>query len=150
MAGRVRRPIEREDLLRELTREKEPFATMAAAMIFAAALGFARERRTAFSKTSEEIPWDVFVNAGAQPLIDMLAAVASEDKDILAADREEDRIRIFEEYACGGLEIIAERLVVAPRGAVDTLIDLALEAEVQHAGDGGEIDLEAIAADLSA
>lgn len=148
MPGRVRRPAERDGLLKELTEDKEPFASMAAALVFAAALGFAKSRRTEFAKTSEEIPWEVFVNAGAEPFMDMLAAVASEDKDILAIDREEDRVRIFEEFAAGGLEIIAERLNADHRAPLDTLLDLALESERREDG-GGDIDLEAIAADLS-
>lgn len=149
MAGRVRRPADRDQLLKDLTAEKEPFGSMAAAMVFAAALGYARGQREEFSKTSEEIPWEVFVNAGAEPLIDMLAAATTDDKDILASDRDEDRVRIFEEYAAGGLELIAERLDSDHRTPLDALIDLTLEFEKKE-DTGGEIDLEAIAADLSA
>jgi dnd system-associated protein 4 len=148
MPGRVRRPADREALLKELTDSKLPFSSMAAAMVYAAALGYSKGRRSTFAKSAEEIPWEVFVNAGAEPFIDMLAAVASEDKDILAGDRDEDRVLIFEEYASGGLEIIAERLDADHRAPLDTLVDLALEAERRDEGDG-EIDLEAIAADLS-
>lgn len=148
MPGRIRRPAERDALLKELTDNKEPFGSMAAVMMFAAALGFSKNRRVEFTKTSEEIPWEVFVNAGAEPFIDMLAAVASEDKDVLASDREDDRIKTFEEYASGGLEIIAERLAADHRAPLDTLLDVALEAE-RRDDDAGEIDLEAIAADLS-
>ena len=148
MPGRIRRPAEQDGLLKDLTESKLPFTSMAAAMVFAAALGYSKERRSPFAKTAEEIPWEVFVNAGAEPFIDMLAAVASEDKDILAAERDEDRVLIFEEYASGGLEIIAERLGADHRAPLDTLLDLALEAERRDEGDG-DIDLEAIAADLS-
>ena len=148
MPGRIRRPAERDALLKELTDNKEPFASMASAMVFAAAVGFSKGRRIEFAKTSEEIPWEVFVNAGAEPFMDMLAAVVSEDKDVLASDRDEERIRIFEEYAAGGLEIISERVDADHRAPLDTLLDLALEAERRDEV-GGEIDLEAIAADLS-
>ena len=148
MPGRVRRPLERSSLIKELTDQKEPFSSMAAVMVFAAALGYSKGRRTEFAKTDEEIPWDVFVNAGAEPFISMLAAVASEDKDILAQDRDDDRVRIFEEYACGGLEIIGERLEGDHRAPLDRLLELALEVE-RHDDGAGDIDLEAIAADLS-
>lgn len=148
MPGRVRRPLERSSLMKELTDQKEPFSSMAAVMVFAAAVGFSKERRVEFAKTDEEIPWDVFVNAGAEPFVHMLAAVASEDKDILAQDRDEDRVRIFEEYACGGLEVIAERLEGDHRAPLDRLLDLALEVERRDES-AGDIDLEAIAADLS-
>ena len=148
MPGRIRRPLERSPLMKELTDQKEPFSSMAAVMVFAAAVGYSKGRRAEFAKTDEEIPWDVFVNAGAEPFINMLAAVASADKDILAHDRDDDRIRIFEEYAAGGLEIIAERLEGDHRAPLDRLLDLALEAERRDEA-AGDIDLEAIAADLS-
>src|SRR5947209_1766653 len=127
MAHRVRRPADKEDLLKALTEEQMPFSTMAAAMIFAAALGYASGRRSKFEKSGEQIPWEVFANAGAEPFIDMVAAVASDDKEILATERADDRVQIFEEYANGGLEIIRDRLAGSNRAPLDALLDLALE-----------------------
>lgn len=148
MPGRVRRPLDRSSLIKDLTDQKEPFSSMAAVMVFAAAVGYSKGRRVEFSKTDEEIPWDVLVNAGAEPFINMLAAVASEDKDILGNDRDDDRVRIFEEYAAGGLEIIADRSQGDHRAPLDRLLDLVLESERRDES-AGDIDLEAIAADLS-
>lgn len=148
MARRVRRPADKDELLKTLTEDDEPFASMAAAMVFAASVGHASDRRSAFDKTSEQIPWEVFSNAGLELFIDLLAAAASEDKDILASDRADDRVQLFEEYANGGLEIVRDRIAGSQRAPLDTMLDLVLEFERRDEAKG-KVDLEAIAADLS-
>lgn len=148
MARRVRRPDDKDDLLKTLTENDEPFSTMAAAMVFAAAVGHANDRRSEFEKTAEQIPWEVFSNSGLESFIDLLAGAVSDDKDILAIERADDRVQLFEEYANGGLEIMRDRIAGSQRPPLDTMLDLVLEFE--HRDDGkGKVDLEAIAADLS-
>ena len=148
MARRVRRPGDKDELLQALTENDEPFATMAAAMVFAAAVGHANERRSEFEKTSEQIPWEVFSNSGLESFIDLLAGAVSDDKDILSTDRADDRVQLFEEYANGGLEIIRDRIAGSQRAPLDTMLDLVLEFERRDEAKG-KVDLEAIAADLS-
>lgn len=120
---------------------------MANALFFAAALGHAEGRRTAFEKTSEAIPWDVLANAGAETFIDMLAGVVADETDILGEDRADDRLSIFEEYANGGLEVLAEKLAADGRPPLTVLIDLMLERESPVGKP--EIDLRSIADEFS-
>lgn len=140
MPRRVRRPKDKDELLATLV-EDGPFATFREVLVFAAALGVASQRRVSFEQTSEPIPWEVFGNTAA-PTMDMIAAVTSDDIDILADDRIDDRLTIFEEYANGGLEIIRERLANDPRPALDVILDIVLE----HEAAAGEqpFDLESI------
>lgn len=148
MARRVNRPADKDDLLKSLTENDQPFATMASAMVFGAALGYANERRSPIAKSAEQIPWEVFMNAGLDAFIDLLASGASDDKDILAADRVDERVGLFEEYANGGLEIIRDRQAADHRAPLETMVDLILEFERRDEAKG-KVDLEAIATDLS-
>ncbi len=72
----------------------------------------------------------------------MIAAVTTDEIDILADDRIDDRLQIFEEYANGGLEVIRERLANDPRPALDVILDIVLD----HEGGAGTdaFDLESI------
>jgi len=151
MARRVRRPAGKDQLLKSMTENQHPFATMADALIFAAALGFAEDRRVAFEKSSEQIPWEVFANTGSVAIIDMIAAAVDDEIEILADDRADDRLTIFEEFANGGLEIVRDRLSSDHRPArppLDTLLDLVHEYGEDEVPKG-TLDLEAIASELS-
>lgn len=140
MPRRVRRPKDKEELLTTLV-EEGPFTTFREVLVFAAALGVASERRAPFDQSSEPIPWEVFGNTAA-PTMDMIAAVTSDEMDILADDRIDERLTIFEEYANGGLEIIRERLANDPRPALDVVLDIVLDYE--GGADKEEFDLESI------
>lgn len=148
MARRVRRASDKDQLLKTLLENQQPFATMAEALIFAGALGFAEDRRSPFEKSSEQIPWEVFANTGSVAIIDMMAAAATDETETLGDDRVDDRLTIFEEYANGGLEIIRDRLAADRRPPLDTLLDLVLEYGESDAPKG-RLDLEAIATELS-
>lgn len=148
MRRRVRRPADKDQLLKTLTENQRPFASMANALVFAASLGYAEGRRTPFEKSSEQIPWEVFANTGAEQFIDMLAGVVADETDILADERKNDRLDIFEEFANGGLEIIADRLASDHRPPLESLLDLLIKYETPQEPKP-DIDLAAIAADLS-
>jgi dnd system-associated protein 4 len=148
MRRRVRRPADKDQLLKTLTENQRPFATMAHALVFASSLGYAEGRRISFDKSSEQIPWEVFANTGAEQFIDMLAGVVADETDILADERVNDRLDIFEEFANGGLELIAERLTSDHRPPLESLLDLMLKYEASRESKP-DIDLAAIAADLT-
>ncbi len=148
MRRRVRRPADKDQLLKTLTENQRPFSTMAHALVFAASLGYAEGRRAPFEKSSEQIPWEVFANTGAEQFIDMLAGVVADETDVLADERENDRLDIFEEYANGGLALIAERLASDHRPPLDSLLELILKYEAPSEPKP-DIDLAALAADLT-
>jgi dnd system-associated protein 4 len=141
MPRRVRRPKDKEELFSTLV-EDGPFTTFREALVFGAALGVASQRRVPFDQTLEPIPWEVFGNTANEATMDMIAAVTTDDMNILADDGIDDRLTIFEEYANGGLEIIRERLANDPRPALDVVLDIVLDHE---GGPGKEgFDLESI------
>jgi dnd system-associated protein 4 len=127
-ARRVRRPREYDDLLAKLV-EEGPFEAMRDALVFAAAVGWWRQRRLPIQQAGEPIRWDVMTGRrGTEALVNLLAvAVHPADLTILSGERFGDRIAIFEEYAHGGLEIINE-LLRSPKPPVEVFRDLVLEA----------------------
>jgi dnd system-associated protein 4 len=148
MRRRVKRAADTDQLLKDLTEKGRPFATMAHAMIFAAALGYSESRRQAFMKAEEAIPWEVFARISTGPdFIDMLAGVDSDDTDILSDARADDRVEIFEEYANGGLHVIAERMAADDRLPLEVLLDLVLERESADQAKR-DVDLGALAAEI--
>jgi dnd system-associated protein 4 len=144
---RVRRPKDKEKILTRLVDEKV-FETYRDALAFAAALGYSKNSRLAFEQTSEPIPWSVFSGAGHETLVNLLAVVSSRDFDILSAERFDERLVLFEEFANGGLHAIDELLARADRQSLDVILDLIMESEGARETPG-ELAIEKFASDLS-
>lgn len=145
---RVRRPKDKDALLNRLVEDRMPFETYRDVLIFASALGVARNRREPFQQSSEPIPWSVFTNSGSDALINMIAAVSSEDFNVLEPDRFGERLTIFEEYANGGLQIIQESLGTSDRPPLDVIRELVL-AEERKREETQRPELAKIAEELS-
>lgn len=97
-----------------------PFQTYVDVMLFAAALGAKRKKRVPlveFARDLDPIRRDYFDNNRCELLINLLAISETKEQQILADNdnSDEQRLKIFEEYANGGLEILQDEL----RGAVD-------------------------------
>ncbi|MFI0423561.1 DNA phosphorothioation-associated protein 4 [Spongiactinospora sp. 9N601] len=114
---RVRRPQEHEELIGRLTtKEGGPFPNYWQVLVFAAALGWARGRREPFDKHESPIRYGLFNNSAiVSATIDSMAVLhysddAGIDAGIMAEERLPERIRVFEEYANGGLLIIQGEL----------------------------------------
>ncbi|QDN93544.1 DNA phosphorothioation-associated protein 4 [Streptomyces sp. RLB3-6] len=148
---RFRRPAQHEDLLNELQGKEGPFRNLVEAMMFAAALGQRKNRREEFDKTGE--PIRLALMDGRQygdVLIDMLAAVkVQDDPKILADDRLDERVRIFEEYANGGLSYLRGELNTAPTRDLDVLVgNLVMEALTTPQDQDDEVGAIMSSADL--
>lgn len=115
MSNDVRRPKQFEEMLKKLCQdENRIFATYKEAMVFAACLGFQEGRRVAFDKTSEPIRLDIFRGDYDETILRCIGLVETRDPNIMGAARQEECLRIFEEYACGGLEILEAEVYHAP------------------------------------
>ena len=121
---RLNRPKDKDELLQQLT-EQGPFQDNRDVLVFAAALGWHEGRHVPLGAKGEPIRWETATNRrGTEPLINMIAAVRTGDPEILAADRFDERLEIFEEYANGGLELLRSLLASDPRPPVDVLLGL--------------------------
>ncbi|MFJ2805058.1 DNA phosphorothioation-associated protein 4 [Kitasatospora sp. NPDC087271] len=105
---RFRRPAEHEQLLLALTGKDGPFRSNYEALLFSAALGKRKGQRRAFEKSGEQIRYALVENRPyGDVLIDLLATTEKPgDAKILADERLGERLRIFEEYANGGLHYL--------------------------------------------
>lgn len=133
---RVRRPQHHERLMIEL-QEEAGFATFRDILLFAAAVGFRSVRRAPFvAAAGDRIRYETLtVPAYSEALINMIAAnVAKDDPEIMDDKRLEERIKVFEEYANGGLECIQEQVNVRHQPAALVVADLVTEA---LSGSGG-------------
>lgn len=127
MVDRVRRPEKFKEFLTELTKEKEVFETYKDALVFAACLGFNRNKRVPFEKTSEPINIQIFRDSFDEMVMNVLAVAETDQPFAIAKDQEAEKIRIFEEYACGGLEIMQNEI---GHGSFDeSLLIMILEEE---------------------
>ena len=98
------------------------FQTYADVIVFAASLGAKYQKRVPLKEISNSEPapisLEVFISRGYDWVIKLIAVTETQDIKILSTDDpkiEEERVRIFEEYANGGLTKLKYEL----RGAVD-------------------------------
>ncbi|MEV7689057.1 DNA phosphorothioation-associated protein 4 [Streptomyces bungoensis] len=105
---RFRRPAAHEDLISALAGKEGPFNAMVDVLMFAAVLGRNKGKREPFDKAGEAIRLALIEGRQyGDVLIDMIAvAEEPDDPKILADERQPDRVKIFEEYANGGLNYI--------------------------------------------
>ncbi|NES19762.1 MAG: DNA phosphorothioation-associated protein 4 [Symploca sp. SIO3E6] len=123
--NRIRIAKDKADLVQALTASKDttgPFQTYADVVVFAATLGAQRNRQIPLGKISTKEPapigLEIFASRGYDLVLNLIAIAQTKDTKIISPSdnvAQEKRIRIFEEYANGGLEILRDEL----RGAVD-------------------------------
>jgi dnd system-associated protein 4 len=124
----IRIAKDKADLVVNLVEEQTtPFETYADVMIFAASLGYSRKKSiplTDIAKKPEPIRPNIFSHREYDTAINLLGISHTKNQNILGSDEESnsDKIRIFEEYANGGLEIVQDRL----RGSIDYLDTILL------------------------
>lgn len=113
------------------------FPTYRDILLFAAAVGFRQERRVPFTAASgDPIRSEVLMAPGfSDTLLNMIAAnVVTDDPEIMDDSRMDERFKIFEEYANGGLEYIQEQVNVRHQPAALVVIDLVIEAFADDSG----------------
>jgi len=139
---RIRRPREFDDLFKELTgklpyRESEsPFVYMYDVLVFAASLGLKLNLREPFSQTDEPIMYgQMKSNRNFETIVAAISVLNNGgDHTCLSAERAEERIMLFEEYACGGLRFMAEALdeyVGTPRVFIESLVSQHLDSDFE-------------------
>ena len=111
MSSDIRRPKQFEDMLKKLCQEENRiFLTYKDALVFSACLGFSRNQRQAFEKTSEPVGLHIFKGDYDAAILNCIGLSVTGDPHIMGSEREAERIRLFEEFACAGLQIIEEEI----------------------------------------
>jgi dnd system-associated protein 4 len=144
---RLNRPKDKDDLLQQLTAQG-PFQEYRDVLVFAAALGWHEGHRVPLAAKGEPIRWDVATHRrGTESLANMIAAASSNDPEIVAGDRFEERLAIFEEYANGGLELLQSMLASDPRAPVDVILAL-IQKVSRSEEESDQVDLASAADSL--
>lgn len=134
MSTDVRRPKQFEEMLRRLCQEENKiFLTYKDALVFAACLGQYRKRRESFEKTSEPVGIHIFRGDYDAAILNCIGLCETGDPAIMGAGKEAERIRIFEEYACGGLQVIEEEIYQGA-GSWDQLLLSMVASQAKQEG----------------
>ncbi len=114
MADRIRRPKDFEDFMAKLCKKGEGktqiFATLKDCLVFCAALGAKHDRKEPFTDSAEPIMLHLFSGEYDMAFINALAIYDTKDAKVIDPSRENERIKIFEEFASGGLHILKSEL----------------------------------------
>ncbi|MEI7687454.1 MAG: DNA phosphorothioation-associated protein 4, partial [Planctomycetota bacterium] len=106
MKDRIRPPEELEKVLDQL-KDDGVFETKQKGMMFAAAIGYALHRdevdRTEIDQLGEGIRLEYFRKPDDEDFIDALAVTARGDLKVLADERQDERIDLFQRCAFHGL-----------------------------------------------
>lgn len=104
---RIKRPKQHDDLL-NLLKDKDVgvFDTLKSALLFAAAIGFKYKIREQFSDQGEPIAYSLFNESKEQPFVLSLALTEFVDVSYLREEKFLDAVKVFEEYAAGGLKYL--------------------------------------------
>ncbi len=117
----IYRDKKHSELIEALSKLKDPrtdrsvFPTVKALQCYAAVLGFDQGRRQKFDQShADNIEWHTFNNDGYTHYIYLIALAETKDIEVLRYDEEnsdalgfsEDMVKIFEEYANGGFNIL--------------------------------------------
>ncbi len=134
MVNDVKRPKKYEDMLLDLCQKdkdknKNIFSTYKDALVFAACLGYKFDKRVPFEKTSEPVGIHIFKGEYDSVIWDYIGIASTEDSEIMSTKRFEEKIHIFEEFACGGLELIETKVYSAPGDWRDLIVELIFEQE---------------------
>ncbi len=128
MSNDVRRPKEFEQLLYDLCQsDKKIFLSYKDALVFAACLGFEKQTRKAFDKTSESVGMHIFKGEFDEAVFHVISLCETKDPLIMSEANMSKRIKIFEEYAAGGLEILKSRVYDGPEEWDTALSSLIVE-----------------------
>lgn len=115
MSENVRRPKEHEEMMYELCQTKEAiFDTFKDCLVFSACLGAARGNRRSFERSAEPVGIHIFRDKFDLAIFQILGIFEEADPSIMSDASKSARVTIFEEYACGGLDILKERVFDAP------------------------------------
>lgn len=135
---RIRRPKEQEEIYRKLTDMNEfgIFSTYKDVFMAAGLVGFMEKKKKEFEGTLEGISWNVFNLDTDEAVINAVALADSGDPSIVNTgdDTFDRKMKIFEEYAAGGAEILFNKLMENPKNALNLYFEyiMSMETEVSE------------------
>lgn len=148
--ARIKVAKDKAELVQQLLASSDttgPFQTYADIIAFAASLGFEEQRRTAINgeiskRDPAPIHRETFAAKGYEMILNLIAIAELDNPEILSSEEfpSTEKLKIFEEYVNGGLEILSSLM----QGTIDysekILLKLQSESE-QTQQKSSEFDL---------
>ena len=136
MADSIKIPAQYDDMFKDLCTERKNrkvFDTYKDLLLFAAALGIHHDKKINLSKSSNVEPVKISVFRGEFDLdfINLITLHYSSNPLLLDSTHQDDRYRLFEEYANGGLEMIFNLVYNKTGDWEDHCIDLIVSINKQ-------------------
>lgn len=121
---RVKRAKRFDDFLKLLvSKEEGVFDTLKSALVFAAAVGFKQEKKLEFSDLGEGIPLNYFDERNELPFIYAMAISEYSDVNFLREENFLEAVKVFEEYAAGGLNYLNDILIMDNiKGSIESIL----------------------------
>ncbi|MGG3563165.1 DNA phosphorothioation-associated protein 4 [Neobacillus rhizosphaerae] len=135
MYRRIRRPKDQEEYYTKLTDQTEfgIFSTYKDVFMAAGVLGFMNKKRREFTVSLEGIDWHRFNLETDETLINSVAISDTNDPKLVNTDDDtfDIKIKIFEEYAAGGIEILYKKVMEDPKKALTLYIEFIMSMEAE-------------------
>lgn len=126
---------------KQIASAKRPiFKTYIDLTVFAAMVGFSRNRFTELQERANEIPARVFQNQNIDGLVYLVAVLHEKSGEMLRERNEAAAWQIFEKYANGGMDVIREMFAENPNDfeGVSSLLSFLKEESIALASAAGE------------
>ena len=126
----IRRPKQHESMFTDMAgpkSEKKVFLSYKDMLVFAACLGYSHDKRIPFEGSLEPVGMHIFKGEYDEAIFNCIGLAETEDPTIMGEKCDSERVRIFEEYACGGLDIIKNRVYESPEDWDEALVALISE-----------------------
>ena len=107
-------------------------------LMFAASLGWKLRKRIQLERRGEPIRWGIFEAAYDEGFVNSLAVSEKKSLMILSPEHEEERIRIFEEYAHGGM-LELKRLTSLPGDNLEFILESVMDTRSEEPAPEGVV-----------
>lgn len=140
MKSAINKPLEYEGYYQRLGNDKENnyFDNMKDVLVLAAVLGFINNNQLPFSKTGgEAIKEHIFQDD--LNIFDIIAILSTGDIKILLDEKREDKYKLIEEYAHGGIKYLVDNIFSGEITSVDNIVNFVLNFAPYNQGRNKDI-----------
>lgn len=126
----ISKPLEYEQYYQKLGNDRETgyFENMKDVLVLSAVLGIISNRKMSFSKTGgDAIKEHIFQDD--MNIFDIISIISTGDIKILLNENRDEKYKLIEEYAHGGIDYLVENIFNGPITSIDNIVDFVLKFE---------------------